>query len=583
MTAPTSRHDADETTSLLRPGFNDAASAVVDEEAADFDLAKVQSIVSIGGTEPFPDLIPGDSPYASTEAKPDAHPHFINVTHAEFWGVFSGILFSWLLANFDSTLMASIHPAVTSHFHAANSASWLSTVFLLTSTAFQPVFGRISDVFGRRPVYLFAVVTFFITTAWCATAQSIGSFIAARAICGLGAGGVISVGMIISSDLVRVEYRGTYQSYLNLAYGTGSSLGVACGGYIADTLGWRAAFGIQLPFIFLYMVLAYFTVPSTLGPELARNEGWTLKQGINTLDLKGSFLLVSGVTTLLLAMNLGGNVLPWHHPLVISSLVMFFLCVVPFLMVEAKATRPVMPLELLSKFPQANLIISNFFGNMVINTVLFNVPLFFQAVKLESLTTSGLRILTSCLALTVTSVSTGFFITWSRRLKPTIILGNVCFVIAGIVTGCLTRSTPGWLAMLALIPSSFGQGFAFPTTLVSTLAISPQAEQAVTTTTLGLFRSLGSVFGIAVSSWTLQNSLLFYLKQTVTGDDKADIIRRVRESITEISHLDPVHRDQVIGAYEQALRLTFIIGVLWAWVSLFIVLPVKLPRLGRKP
>ncbi|KAK2865403.1 hypothetical protein FQN49_003599, partial [Arthroderma sp. PD_2] len=184
-----SRYDVNETTSLLHP---DLASVVVDEES----LARVQCVTGI----------PQDSSCGENgtiEQKPNAHPHFINLTAAEFWGVFTGILFSWLLANFDSTLMASIHPAVTSHFHAANSASWLSTVFLLTSTAFQPVFGRISDVFGRRPVYLFAVATFLITTAWCATAQSIGSFIAARAFCGLGAGGVTSVGMIISSDIVR--------------------------------------------------------------------------------------------------------------------------------------------------------------------------------------------------------------------------------------------------------------------------------------------------------------------------------------------------------------------------------------------
>ncbi|KAM5490432.1 hypothetical protein MaudMau93_002630 [Microsporum audouinii] len=572
--------DVDEETPLLHPKL--------DDEGPGFDiLAPVQPIVSVEGIKPtVPAIIPENdhgNEDGTSSHRTDAHPHFISVSATEFWAVFSGIMFSWLLANFDSTLMASIHPAITSHFHAANSASWLSTVFLLTSTAFQPVFGRISDVFGRRPVYMFAVITFLLTTAWCATAESIGSFIAARAACGLGAGGVISVGMIISSDLVRIEYRGMYQSYLNICNGIGSSLGVACGGYIADTLGWRAAFGIQLPFIFVYAIISYFTIPSPLGPELARNEGWTLSQAIKTLDIKGSCLLVSGVSALLLTLNLGGNILPWSHPVVISSLVAFLICVIPFLMIEASAQRPVMPLKLLSTFPQANLIFSNFFGTMIINTILFNVPLFFQAVKMESLTSSGLRILASSLAIMVASGSTGFFITWSRKLKPTLLLGFSCFIIGCVATSCLTRNTPGWVAMLALIPSSLGQGFAFPTTLISTLSVSPQAEQAVTTTTLGLFRSLGSVFGVAVSSWTLQNSLLFFLKQMVTGDDRQAIITRVRESITEIHRLDPIHQSQVIQAYEQGLRLTFIVGIIWSWVALFLVLPVKLARLGQKP
>ncbi|KAK2880068.1 hypothetical protein FQN49_000616, partial [Arthroderma sp. PD_2] len=269
----------------------------------------------------------------------------------------------------------------------------------------------------------------------------------------------------------------------------------------------------------------------------------------------GSFLLVTGVTTLLLAMNLGGNVLSWSHPLVISSIVTFALCVIPFLMVEARAERPVMPLKLLSSFPRANLIISNFFWSMAMNTILFNVPLFFQAVKLESLTSSGLRILASSVALMVSSVFTGFYVTWSRRLKPTIVLGSVWFILGGVATGFLSKNTPSWLAMLTLVPSSFGQGFAFPTTLVSTLATSTQAEQAVTTTTLGLFRNLGAVLGIAVSSWTLQNSLLSYLTQMVTGDDKADLIKRVRESITEIHHLDIIH--QVEGMSSSGAYLHF--------------------------
>ena len=172
-----------------------------------------------------------------------------------FWLIFSGIIMGYVIGFFDSTLMASSHPVITSYFHASNSASWLSTAFLLTSTAFLPLFGRISDTFGRKPVYLFAIAIFFVTTAWCAAAQSMFSFIAARAFCGLGAGGVFSMGMILSSDLVRLEYRGVYQSYINLCLGIGGCLGLAFGGFLCDQVGWRGAFLVQLPFL---SVLALF-------------------------------------------------------------------------------------------------------------------------------------------------------------------------------------------------------------------------------------------------------------------------------------------------------------------------------------
>lgn len=541
-----------ESTPLLREGQSPRYDAVetgvappvrsneVDEEWLDLDLARVQSIPHGGEVErglPVSDT-------AEFERHTKTSAHFIDISPSKFWFFFSGILFSYILAFFDSTLMGSIHPVVTSHFHAANSASWLSTSFLLTCTAFQPLFGRISDTFGRRPVYLFNIATFFITTAWCALAQNITSFIAARALCGLGAGGMTSLGMIICSDLIYIECRGIYQSYINLAYGLGACLGLTLGGLLADTLGWRATFAVQLPFIFICFVVAYFTTPHSLGPAFARKEGFTLRQAIRTIDLKGSFLLVLGVTALMLGLNLGGNVLSWDHPIVILSLVAFVFIAAVFIKVEKTANRPAMPLPLLARAPRANLILSNFFGNITINAILFNTPLFFQAVKLETPTMSGLRLLAASIGLMVTSVSTGFLITWTRRLKPALVIGAVFLVTGGISTGSLSSKIPGWLAMVFITPSSFGQGFAFPATMMSMLAVSAQTDQAVATTTLGLFRNLGSVMGVAVSSWVLQNALVVYLGRTVTGPEKDAIILEVRESIPAIRELDPFHQRQ---------------------------------------
>ena len=116
-----------------------------------------------------------------------------NVSKTRFRLLFGCILLQYFVATFDGTLMASAHPVITSYFNSSNAASWLSTAFMLTSTSFNPLFGRASDAFGRRPLYLFALTMFAVTTTWCALAQDIGSFIAARAFCGLGAGGVMAM------------------------------------------------------------------------------------------------------------------------------------------------------------------------------------------------------------------------------------------------------------------------------------------------------------------------------------------------------------------------------------------------------
>ena len=226
-------------------------------------------------------------------------PFLAGVSVGRFWLIFSGILACYFVACFDSTIMVSSHPVITSYFHSSNSASWLSTAFLLTSTSFQPLFGRLSDTIGRKPPMVFTLVIFLLSTIWCALAQSMTSFIAARALCGLGAGGMISLGSIITSDLVPIEIRGAYQSYINIIFGVGSMLGAALGGAIADHLGWRWEFGIQIPFLTICLLIACFTIPRDLGiAEGVKRK--TLLEAIKVFDFKGSILLTTSVTFLIL-------------------------------------------------------------------------------------------------------------------------------------------------------------------------------------------------------------------------------------------------------------------------------------------
>jgi len=271
------------------------------------------------------------------------------------------------VACFDSTLMASSHPAITSYFKSSNSASWLSTAFLLTSTAFQPIFSRLSDTVGRRQPFVFSLAVFAFGILGCAIAPSIMTFILARAVCGLGAGGAMSLGTIIASDLVPMEIRGQYQSMLNLAFGIGSSLGAALGGFLADTLGWRWEFGIQIPPVLFCLAIAWIITPDDLGPQLMQRDNVSVWEAIQSFDLSGSFLLTSSVTLLILAMNLGGNVLPWSHPFVLSAMVLAVIAWGILMRVEKRAERPIIPLKMLFNRPRGNLVFSNFLASMTMS------------------------------------------------------------------------------------------------------------------------------------------------------------------------------------------------------------------------
>lgn len=185
--------------------------------------------------------------------------------------------------------------------------------------------------------------------------------------------------------MVPLEIRGQYQSMLNLAFGIGSSLGAALGGFLADTLGWRMEFFIQVclpllvtqihantnlhqvPSIAICLAVAWLAVPTDLGPQLMKKDNIGIWDTIRAFDLAGSLLLTSSVTFLIVGINLGGNVLPWSHPVIISALLLSVIAVALFIRVEKRADKPIIPLKVLFSRPRGNLVFGNFLASMTMS------------------------------------------------------------------------------------------------------------------------------------------------------------------------------------------------------------------------
>ncbi|KAH9897312.1 major facilitator superfamily domain-containing protein [Xylariomycetidae sp. FL2044] len=525
----------------------------------------------------------------------DVQTYLINTDRRRFWIVFLGVMLTYFIAIFDGTIMASSHPVITSYFNSSNSASWLSTAFLLTSIAYQPMVGRLSDAVGRKPLYVLGIVIFTLATLWCALAQSMISLIFARAFCGLGAGGMMGLGAIILNDLVPYGRRGPYQSVININYGIAAASGAAFGGLMADTLGWRWEFGIQLLPLAVCFTIATLSIPRNLGLQ---NKHQTLKQTLRKFDWGGSASLTTSTTFLILGLNLGGNVLPWSHPFVIASLVAFGVAFLATLWAESRTEKPIMPLALLHSVPRANLIFANFIAAFLLNAILFNAPLFFQAVLLRTPTESGLYLVIPTVTASIMGALTGLAHSYFGRLKWPVLTGTLCYLAATVVLSCMRPGWPLWAYLLCLVPGAMGQGLQYAGTTLAILGVVDQRDQAVTSSTLALWRSLGNVLGIAFSSLVLQNALLRYLIAKVRvpssleppGSDgaagqrwKAALIERVRGSVGAVAQLpDGPTKDQVVDSYESAVRVTFLFCIGVAAVSTLLILPIRLPRAKKE-
>lgn len=248
---------------------------------------------------------------------------------------------------FDGTIMAATYAVISSEFDATNSASWLTTAYLIASTAVQPLYGRISDIFGRRICFFASTILFGIGCIGCGLSGSMATLIAMRALTGVGGGGLHIMATIVNSDLIPFRRRGIYQAMQNGIFGLGAIFGASLGGNIADKIGWRWCFLLQTPISIFALVVGSLVVrDQATGTLLSLDEG--LQVMWKRIDFSGALLLVVAVSIQLLGLGLGGNLLPWGSPWVIGALVGSILLFAAFVVVEGKTSAiPMIPLRML--------------------------------------------------------------------------------------------------------------------------------------------------------------------------------------------------------------------------------------------
>ncbi|KAL4929886.1 MDR family MFS transporter [Aspergillus undulatus] len=458
------------------------------------------------------------------------------------------------LSGFDGTITASTYALISSEFNAANTSSWLTTSYLITSTAFQPLYGRFSDIFGRRACFFTSTITFLLGCLGCAVAKDVIFLNLMRALTGVGGGGLMTMATIINSDMIPFQRRGMYQAAQNVLHGFGSICGASLGGSIANTIGWRWCFLLQVPVSIFALVVGRIVIPRP-----AKQPVSTGMMVWKQVDLTGALLLILGLSVQLVGLSLGGNELPWGNIWVVGSLVASVLLLGGFLVVEAKTTAiPVIPLRMLKGVLPISTQITNVCVGMAAYAFLFNLALFFQVVLLDSASKAGARLVIPSLATPIGGLLSGIIMSRYGKLSYLMRTGATLMFLGNLLVMALRFTDTEWKYFVYVIPANLGQGVVYPAILFTFLAAFGHDDHAVSASTVYLIRSLGTVYGVAITSAIVQNELVRSLPGALRGvPDKWKVIDSIRHSVSAIYDLEPETQLAARQVYYGGIRMAF--------------------------
>ncbi|CEI99503.1 hypothetical protein RMCBS344292_13592 [Rhizopus microsporus] len=384
------------------------------------------------------------------------------------WTIFLGLWVGVALASLDASIVATIYPQVGTEFKRSNEVVWIATAYMLSYTALQPLYGRISDAFGRRTSLLFATAVFFIGSAMCGASSTLWMLVVSRGIAGIGGGGMNTISAVITSDLVSLRERGKYQGYANIAYGLGSVVGAPLGGLITDKLSWRYCFYINLPLLVVSLYVAIYLLTDY---NLEEQEEKSFIKKLKNIDYMGASAVVSSVVCFLLATSMGGNSRPWSDPLVYGLLIASVVLGVIFCLVEKYIARnPLMPWQIISSRTPLACALSNFFVIMGSFATTYTAPLFFQGVLGYTPSQAGLFFLPKVTAMSIGSLSSGFWMARTGEYRKFIIVTSFIAALAMIGTSTWTHDTSFSFIIICLIFDGFSSGAIITSTLVAMLS-----------------------------------------------------------------------------------------------------------------
>ncbi|PTB68211.1 MFS general substrate transporter [Trichoderma citrinoviride] len=484
------------------------------------------------------------------------------------------------LAALDMTIITTAIPTISNHFGSSAGYVWIGSAYLLGNAAFVPTWGKISDIFGRKPTLIATVTIFWIGSLLCAVSTSMGMLIAARAIQGVGGGGTIVLPNICISDLFSMRKRGMYFGILGMVWALASAIGPILGGVFTSKVSWRWCFYINLPLGGIGLLILIFVLK-------LHNPRTPVKQGLAAIDWVGNLLIIGGTLMLLFGLEFGGVQFPWKSATVICLIVFGFITIVLFGLYENRVAKiPVMPTRL---FRDRTSIAA--YGLSIMHAMTFMsgsywLPLYFQAVLGATSLLSGVYILPYVLALSITSASTGIFIKKTGNYKIPIVSGLAIMTLGfGLFIDLGAKANWAKIIIFQII-AGIGVGPNFQSPLIALQTNVEPRDIGAATASFQFLRQLGTSTSVVIGGVIFDNEMQKQQASLIRelGPELASKLSgsEAASSVFLVASLKGHQREVAQTAYWNAMQKMFIAYTCFVFVGLLISFFVKQKTLSKQ-
>ncbi|KAJ4163077.1 hypothetical protein NW754_014500 [Fusarium falciforme] len=480
------------------------------------------------------------------EPKPYSHAFIARVVIALLIGVFT--------SNADGSLVLATHPVIASEFGDLADSSWLFISFMLAGAASQTVYGKLSDIFGRKAILMFCYGLFALGCALVGIGQSMWQVILGRVISGSGGAGMTAMASVIITDLAPLREVASWQSYMNVIATVGRSIGGPLGGLLADTIGWRWSFLGQAPIFAASMVICGLLLP----PTSHGTQESSISSRLARIDALGALLLGATVLSLMMPLEIGAGIV----------------LAVAFVLVESRwAKEPIFPLRLLrnAQVTKSYSMVAAQAGAQL--AMMYTVPIYFQVTQRVSSTIAGAHLFPAVIGNTIGGIAAGIIINRTGRYKALLVFAAISSITGYTLMLLRWHGHTSWAESLYVFPGGLGTGIAFSAGFISLQASIDPKDKAAAAAGLFMTTTLGTIIGMAGTSAIIQGYLRYSVQLDLTrlGMSQAEIseiIRKASESVSYIEHATGAVQKVLIEGYVKGIEYGHGLSIIFASITL---------------